>query len=106
MSSKNAVGFAELPQFALRKEPLVSQKCIERQAAMALAQNTAVAARPPRIRSIVFQHVIVENSENLHERKRRAQMAAIRSLYRFHDLPSKLPTPLIQRRRVDGQRLN
>jgi hypothetical protein len=80
MASQDSVGGAESVKFFAREKSLVGQERVERQAAMSLAQNAAIAVDPPGPGGIVAENVVVQDAQDLDERIGRADVPASGSL--------------------------
>ena len=80
------------------EEALVRQHGIERQAAVPLAQDEAVALGPVRLGRVVAQEVVVEDADDLDQGKRRPDMPAPAVLDGAKDEAPQVPAPIVQRR--------
>ena len=80
------------------KKPLSASIDVERDAAVALAEDHAVAPAPVRLCGPVAQHVVVEHAHDLDQRQRRADMAALAAGKRAHDQPAQIVRALVERR--------
>ena len=79
VAAENAVRRAEAVEFGLREEALVREHGVERETAVALAEDAAIAAGPLRFARVEAQHVVVEDAEDVDARERRADVAAART---------------------------
>jgi hypothetical protein len=68
MPAEDAVELAELPQLFLREEALLLQHDVERDAAVALAQDETVALGPVRTACIEAQDPVEQDPQHLHDR--------------------------------------
>jgi hypothetical protein len=71
-----------------RKEALVREHRVERQAAVTFAQDAAVALGPARFVAAYAQHVVVEHAQNFDQRERRADVSAPAADQRIDDTRS------------------
>src|ERR1043165_8843091 len=69
MPAQDPIGLAELPQLRFRKKSLVGEHGVQRQAAVAFAQNAPVTAFPSRIAGIVLENVVIQHAEDLDQRE-------------------------------------
>ena len=80
MTAENRIAAAEGIERLERNEALVGEHHVQRDAAVALAQDHAVAAWPFRLVRPKAQHVVVEHAHDLDERHRGADMPALAAL--------------------------
>src|SRR5262249_47862495 len=102
MAAQQAVRFAELPQLGLGDEALLRQERVEGETAVALAEHEPVAAGPARIACVVPQHIVVEDPEDLDERERGADVAALSGGERADDLRAQRERARVE---LDGKRI-
>ena len=102
MAAEDRIAAAERVERLVGNETLFGQHDIERDAAMALAQDHAIAARPFRFVGAIAQDVVVEHAHDLDERHRRADMAALAAVQRAHDQPAQIFRALVERRASRG----
>ena len=95
---RNEVEVAEAVELLEREEAPIGQHGVERQAAMALAQDEAVALAPPRLGRIMAQEVVVEDANDLDQGKRRPDMPSPAILDGTKDEAPQVPATLVQRR--------
>ncbi len=81
---------------ASREEALVREERVEREAAVPLAQDEAVAFRPARVAGVEPQHVVVQHAQDLDERKRGADVAALAGFERADDRPAQRQRPGVE----------
>src|ERR1700730_795692 len=67
MAAETRIVMAKAIQVLEREEPPIGQDGVERQAAMALAQDEAVALAPVRLGRVVAQEVVVEGADDLNQ---------------------------------------
>ena len=84
MSAEDRVAAAEGVERLVGNEALFGQHDILRDAAVALAQDHAVAARPFWLIGAKAQNVVVEHAHDFDERHRGADMAALAAVKRAH----------------------
>ena len=99
MAAKDRVAAAERVERVDGKKALVGQHDIERDAAVPLAQDHAVAVMPRRLCGPIAQDVVVEHAHDLDQRHRRADMASLAAFKRAHHQLAQIFRPLIERRR-------
>src|SRR4030067_27732 len=75
VSAEYAVEPAKLPQFLLRKEALLLQQNVQRDATVPLGKNESVTLRPLGVVWIVAQHAVEEHAQDLDRGQRRSEMA-------------------------------
>src|SRR5581483_46262 len=68
MAAEDAVDAAEGVELFGLDETLVGEQRVEREAAVALAEDAAVALGPVRPRGVVAHHVVVEDAQDLDQR--------------------------------------
>ena len=90
MAAENGIAAAEGVERLVGNEALFGEHDILRDAAVALAQDHAVAARPFRLVGAIAQHVVVEHAHDLDERHRGADMAALAAVQRAHREPAQM----------------
>ena len=90
MSTEDSVGFTKLPQLGLREKTLLRQQHIERQAAVSFAQDKTVPLRPARVGRVIFQNLVVKDTEHFHQRERRTDVAAPARFDHAHDLAAQV----------------
>jgi hypothetical protein len=94
---------AELVEMRWIEKPLVGEDCVEREAAVSLAQDEAVSAAPIGLLRTVAQHIVIEDAQNLDRRHRGADMSAIAAHQPAHHQAPQMQRPLVKgsRRRHD-----
>ena len=78
------------------KESAIGQQRIEREAAVALAQDRAVAVGIARVLRIDPQDVVVEHADDFDQRQRRADMAAPGGAHRAQHQPPQIEAALVE----------
>ena len=93
---------AEAVELLDREETAIGQNGIERQAAMAFAQDEPVAIAPARLSRIMTQKVIIEDANDLNQRQCRANMAPAAILDGPKNQAPEMSAALIQGFKLDG----
>src|SRR5882762_4157285 len=101
MSAEKRIEMAKAIEFLNREEAPIGQHGVERQTAMALAQDEAIALPPQRIGRLVPQKVVIKDANDLDQRKSRADMASPAILDGAKYQTAKMPATLIQRLKLD-----
>ena len=92
---------AEAVELLEREEAPIRQDGVERQTAMALAQDEAIALAPVRLGRIVAQEVVIEDANDLDQGKRRPDMPSPAILDGPKNQAPEMPATLVQGFKLD-----
>ena len=90
MAAENGITAAERVERLVGNETFFGKHHILRDAAMTLAQNHAITSGPFRLVGAKAQHIVVEHAQDLDERHRGADMAALAAVQRAHREPAQI----------------
>ena len=101
VAAQERIVVAEAVEFLEREEAPIRQDGVERQTAMALAQDEAITPPPQGLSRIVPQKVVIEDANHLDQRKGRTDMASPAIFDGAKNQAPKMPATLIQRLKLD-----
>src|SRR5262249_51719147 len=96
MAAQNGVEAAEAVELLEREEAAVGEHGIEREAAMALAQDEAIALAPARFGRPIAQEVVVKDSDDFDERQRGPDMSTPALLDGAEDQAPQMAAALVE----------
>src|SRR5205085_9914730 len=99
MTAQYAVVLAKRGQRVGREESLVGQDRVERQAAMALAEDATVPVRPARLRGAHVEDVVIEHAHDLDQGHGRPEMPSPGRNNGLYDCASKYLGASVERPR-------
>jgi hypothetical protein len=98
MPTEHAIRSANTIQFRFREEPLICEHSIKSKATVALAQNAPITTTPLWVTCVDAQYVVVQNTEYIDHRKRRADVPPTRPAQHTDDQMAKVSRAVVELR--------
>ena len=104
MAAEDGIAATEGVECLVGNEAFFRKHHVLRDAAVALAQDHAVAPRPFRVVRTIAQDIVVQHAHDFHERHRGADVAALAAMQRAHDKAPQILRALVERRgrKIEG----